>query len=184
MAGILTVQTIQGPTSGANANKVIIPAGQTLDASAGGVTLPAGVGGKILQVVTHTFTDASNISSSSFTDATNSSVSITPTSSSSKILVIANLQLGNGGNVQNSDGEFRIVREGTTEVIKAVHRTYDYGGSAVYIHVSHGLNALDSPNTTSTIGYKVQIRVINTAAFALNDEPSSTSSITLMEIAQ
>jgi hypothetical protein len=49
MAGILTVQTIQGPTSGANANKVIIPAGQTLDASAGGVTLPAGVGGQVVQ---------------------------------------------------------------------------------------------------------------------------------------
>ena len=31
MAGTLVVQTLQGPTSGANANKVIIPSGQTLD---------------------------------------------------------------------------------------------------------------------------------------------------------
>ena len=37
MAGTLTVQNIQGPSSGANANKIIIPAGQTLDAS--GATL-------------------------------------------------------------------------------------------------------------------------------------------------
>jgi hypothetical protein len=184
MAGILTVQTIQGPTSGANANKVIIPAGQTLDASAGGVTLPAGVGGKVLQVVSNTFTDATNITSSSFSDATNSSVSITPSSNSSKILIVASLQLGAGGSVTNSDGEFRIVREGTTEVIKAVHRTYDYGGSGVYAHVSHSLNILDSPATTSTIGYKVQLRVLNTVALAINDEPSSTSTITLMEIAQ
>ena len=38
MASELIVQTIKGPTSGANANKVIIPSGQTLDASAGTVS--------------------------------------------------------------------------------------------------------------------------------------------------
>ena len=35
MASEIIVQTIKGPTSGANANKVIIPSGQTLDASNG-----------------------------------------------------------------------------------------------------------------------------------------------------
>ena len=35
MASELIVQTIQGPSSGANANKVLIPSGHTLDASAG-----------------------------------------------------------------------------------------------------------------------------------------------------
>jgi len=43
MASELYVETLKGLTSGANANKVIIPAGQTLDASAGGVTLPSEV---------------------------------------------------------------------------------------------------------------------------------------------
>ena len=38
MASELIVQTLKGPTTGANANKVIIPSGQTLDASAGTVT--------------------------------------------------------------------------------------------------------------------------------------------------
>lgn len=41
MAGTLTVQNLQGPSSGANANKIIVPSGQTLDASAGFVP-PAG----------------------------------------------------------------------------------------------------------------------------------------------
>ena len=41
MASELTVQTLRGPTSGTNANKVIIPSGQTLDASNGFVA-PAG----------------------------------------------------------------------------------------------------------------------------------------------
>ena len=41
MSGTIVVQNIQGPTSGANANRIIIPSGQTLDASAGFVP-PAG----------------------------------------------------------------------------------------------------------------------------------------------
>ena len=41
MASEIIVQTIKGPTSGANANKVIIPSGQTLDASEGFIP-PAG----------------------------------------------------------------------------------------------------------------------------------------------
>jgi hypothetical protein len=39
MAGTLTVQTLQGPSSGANANKLLIPSGQTLDVS-GGTFIP------------------------------------------------------------------------------------------------------------------------------------------------
>jgi hypothetical protein len=41
MASEITVQTIKGPTSGANANKVIIPSGQTLDTSSGAIIHPA-----------------------------------------------------------------------------------------------------------------------------------------------
>lgn len=41
MAGTLQVENLIGPTSGANANKIIIPSGQMLDASAGFVA-PAG----------------------------------------------------------------------------------------------------------------------------------------------
>jgi len=42
MAGTLTVQNLQGPSSGSDANKVIIPSGQTLDVSAGTFTPSAG----------------------------------------------------------------------------------------------------------------------------------------------
>ena len=41
MASEIIVQTLKGPSSGANANKVIIPSGQTLDASSGFIP-PAG----------------------------------------------------------------------------------------------------------------------------------------------
>ena len=62
MAGTLTVQNLQGPTSGANTNKVIIPSGQTIDASAGTLVPSAG---QVVQVVrwnpvVNTTTSASN----------------------------------------------------------------------------------------------------------------------------
>ena len=42
MAGTLQVENLIGPTTGANTNKVVIPAGQTLDASAGTLVPSAG----------------------------------------------------------------------------------------------------------------------------------------------
>lgn len=42
MAGTLTVQNLQGPSSGANANKLLIPSGQTLDVSGGTLVPSAG----------------------------------------------------------------------------------------------------------------------------------------------
>lgn len=48
MAGTLTVQNLQGPSSGANANKIIVPSGQTIDAS-GGTLVPSA--GQVVQTV-------------------------------------------------------------------------------------------------------------------------------------
>jgi len=70
MAGILTVQTIQGPTSGVDANKVIIPSGHTLDISAGGL-IPEN--GQILQ------TKVWEISPVSISTAGSWAVTTTPT---------------------------------------------------------------------------------------------------------
>ena len=53
MASELIVQTIQGPSSGANANKVLIPSGHTLDVS-GGTFKPSS--GQIVQE--HTFVNS------------------------------------------------------------------------------------------------------------------------------
>lgn len=54
MASELIVQTIQGPSSGANANKVLIPSGHTLEVD--GITGLAG--GNLMQVGVHDYTPA------------------------------------------------------------------------------------------------------------------------------
>ena len=54
MAGTLTVQNIQGPASGANANKIILPSGQTLDAAALEVAQLTGPSGaSLINIVDH-----------------------------------------------------------------------------------------------------------------------------------
>lgn len=77
----LQVENLIGPTSGSNANKVIIPSGQTLDASNGFVA-PAG---SVIQTV-NTATTA-DFSTNSTSMQTVLSCSITPKFSTSKVLI-------------------------------------------------------------------------------------------------
>ena len=79
MASELTVQTIKGPTSGGNANKILVPSGHTLDASA--ATLVPSTG-QVLQYKSNTSTGYTSHSSTSFT-ASNLKIDITPKSASS-----------------------------------------------------------------------------------------------------
>ena len=64
MASELTVQTLRGPTSGADANKIIIPPGHTLDASSG-LEMPAG---SLVQIKTVTTGHNVNWSTAAWND--------------------------------------------------------------------------------------------------------------------
>jgi len=55
-------------------------------------------GGKVLQVVSVTKVDAFTTTSASFVDVTGLTVSITPSATSSKILILSTFQAGNSGN--------------------------------------------------------------------------------------
>ena len=77
MASELTVQTLRGPTSGANANTVLIPSGQTLHAPGHVIQVVHRVGGdRITTTTTNTWT------------AANLDLSITPKFVNSKILLL------------------------------------------------------------------------------------------------
>jgi hypothetical protein len=82
MAGTLTVQNLQGPSSGANANKIIVPSGQTIDASAGTLVPSAG----------HTVQTVWSPVAASFDTTTNAyitqaSVTFTPKFTGSRVIV-------------------------------------------------------------------------------------------------
>ena len=157
MASELYVETLKGLTSGANANKVIIPAGQTLDI-AGDWTPPAGT---VLQVVSETYTTRFYTNSTSYVD-TGFSVDITPTSSSSKILIIGHSVAGisdagysvhvrlGGTTSTNFYGTSTSNSEQQNTVSKKLAHTY--GSDSI------SLSFLDSPASTSTQSYHWRLK--------------------------
>ena len=182
MASELIVQTLKGPTSGANANKVIIPSGQTLEIDAW--TPPAGTA---LQVVSVTKTDVSSTTSTTYVDVAGLSVSITPVSASSTILILANISFGS-----SADGAVQVVRGSTPIAVgttgSAMNSLGQSAAASVNFVQSTSISHLDSPNTALSTTYKVQFRchVSGTTYInrrAVNASFDAASSITLMEIA-
>ena len=84
MAGTLTVQNIEGPSSGSDANKVIIPSGQTLDVS-GGTLVPSA--GQVVQLVTAQDGSNDNVTvASTWVHIGCCDISITPKLSGSRLV--------------------------------------------------------------------------------------------------
>ena len=156
-----------------------------------------GRAGNILQVKQSVKTDtATTTSTNTFVD-TGLSVSITPSSASNKILVIANLSFS-AGDRQNI--AWRLVRDSTDLYMgdAASNRTRASGAVRVADHQdAEHQNCtsvfLDSPNTTSATTYKVMwCRTYSTYAIFMNrayedtdndDRTRVPSSITVQEVA-
>jgi len=132
----------------------------TLDLTGKTVTLPAGTGGKILQVVQGTKTSAFSTSSTSWTTVTGLSASITPSSTSSKILVMCSVPYSNHSNT----AFIRLTRGGTVLLegdsagsrTRAMAASNDWGSEVNADVFSY--TYLDSPATTSSITYYPQVK--------------------------
>ena len=144
----------------------------------GSARLPAGSVLQVKQAVVHGTQQATT--STSFIDATGLTVDITPTSASSKILVMAHIEAGMGASGANTTNRYQVVRNGTFIGMQSA-RHYDYGGTGVYGAQSIALTILDAPATTSSVTYKVQLQFLNGSNAFINAENGS-SSITVMEI--
>lgn len=139
-------------------------------------------GGKVLQVVSATTTTQTTITSGSLTD-TGITVNITPTLSTSKILVIVGYTLFTERLANRIDVGAALKRGGTTIMnwlapefvkLKVV------GSSDMQLGLVGGFNYLDAPATTSATTYKVQgLADSCTTYWQYNNAPST---ITLMEI--
>jgi len=134
-------------------------------------------GGKVLQVVQASTSTQAESTSSTYAD-TNLSATITPSSTSSKVLVLAAQQITSAGG--RAVAAVNIVR-GATQVIEFNQISNPDNQSG-----THYLPYLDSPSTTSATTYKTQIKRIDqsgTVQAQRNDvSGNATSVITLMEI--
>jgi len=112
---------------------------------------------RVLQVVSLNYTDTfyHTSSTNTYIDITGFSQSITPVSSSSKILILVNL--GRAGTYSNG---FRVVRDSTPIGISDYGSGWTGGFISGYDGTTHGMSAsttiLDEPATTSAITYKLQ----------------------------
>jgi hypothetical protein len=172
----ITVKELEAPTG----FDLKIAAGETLDLkSQGSVIMPTGSILQVKQQVYPTFTQIANSSSHVDTGLT---LAITPTSTSSKILVTINVNLNT-----NNAGEQRIngilVRDNTT--IETFTNLLGLTASNPSVQVP--IVYLDSPSTTSSITYKLQVRGHSGSTFRINNwyftNGDATSTITLMEVA-
>jgi len=140
-------------------------------------------GGKVLQVVQGTTTTEVSTTTSTWIDS-GLTASITPSSTSSKILVIFSTVLRAGMGSDNQGG-VRLVRGSTTIQDYGISTFGMYEASSnTLMYGSFSANYLDSPATTSATTYKYQGRNYSTGTFYMNSNSGSSSdaSIILMEI--
>ena len=141
--------------------------------------------GTILQVVSTTKTDTFSTTSTSFVDVTGLTATITPSSSSSKVLVIADVSVSQA---TASDGRVQFLR-GATVIPASIDVAHASSTSPLgNVSYSFGHTYLDAPSSTSALTYKMQARVLSGGTLFVNRRAVDTSftvpsSITLIEVA-
>jgi hypothetical protein len=158
--------------------------GQVLQTNGSGVLSFAGVSasaGQVIQVVTATDSTQRNTTSTSFVTASNTlSVSITPSSASNKIMVIASFN----SKASNGNPYALTLFRGATDLGSG---TYGMAlmtsvEAVANINTRPCLSILDSPSTTSATTYQVYIRCVGADTTAFLNGDSTKGTITCMEI--
>ena len=134
MASELTVQTLRGPTSGANADTVLIPSGQTLHAP-----------GHVIQVIQNIGTV---VTTNSSTPTTVASASIT-IQSTNKVYAAC---VGDMNNTGTSAWNYYRIYRGSTAVSK---RYIGQGGESSH-NLPFSIFYLDQPGSSGTYTYTLK----------------------------
>lgn len=142
--------------------------------------LPAG---SVLQVVTGTAGTQVDTTGTAYVDS-GLSASITPRSSSSKILVLVSQVFGVRRNDPYHAARLAVVRN--TTVLHFVVADTELNATRNEFHASpSAISVLDSPATTSSVTYKTQLACVHgvSSETASVNTRNSTATIILMEIA-
>ena len=175
MAGLARGKLIYGDTSGdpaalavGSANEVLTHDGTDFDWAA------AAAGGKVLQVVSDTFTQGNwQTCSSSYVTASGFDLSITPAATTSKILLLANAYVHSQYNTDTVDWAFY---RDSTQIKLGNHNlkgSYDQYHNLSWIYI-------DSPSSTSSIDYTLKLHPNGTGCVQLRS--NGQNSFVLMEI--
>ena len=150
----LHVENLKGLSSGGNANKIIVPSGQTLDASAGVLTPSAN---QIVQSVTGRFTTTYTVSTQGYTSV--GSLAITPKFANSKILITTtnHVYVNSGTANEWRAANVKLLRDSSEILEGSQYDTglYSNSGTTRFM-VASTVQHHDTPNTTSAVTYSIQ----------------------------
>lgn len=186
----LNVKNLQGISP---SNRVTVPTGQVLYAP-----------GHVLQVVQTVKTDSWTAApgTGAYSQVTGFSASITPASTSSKIMVMINAHVGYASYMMKAlvkrNGSIIVQGDASGTKPRVSFGINGYAGSTTYdqyhIHPT-AFNYLDSPGTTGVCTYTLELGCYSSYTVTLNRnytqqessgdyDPLPASTFTLMEIAQ
>ncbi len=170
--------------SGSGANLTSIPSAQLTGAlpAISGTNLTGISGGKVLQVIVGTTNTRVGATSNAWLD-TNLSASITPSATSSKVLVMVTGDVQSDAWKNGSVTVFRGGTGGTNLGSSSYGIQYLKGVSSACGHAV-SFNVLDSPSTTSSTSYLVKI-INNTGSGTIylpHNSGHNVNTIVLMEI--
>ena len=153
----ITLTTVGSGT--VNTSNIVDDAVTTAKINDGAITsakLDSGLAlGKIGQVV-HSQQNPNIYSGATGYVDTGASATITPSSSSSKIIVILNSTAGGVRTGGENKAQFGLTRDnGATFLTEKRIENYDYGLSGTYNLTPFSIQYVDSPSTTSAITYKI-----------------------------
>ena len=171
------IQSISGSgtvTLGTSGETFTVPSGVTITNSGTATGF-----GKILQVLNATMNTETVMNNNTWTDV-GITLAITPSSSSSKVLIQANAA-GCGKATNNTYLELKLLRDTTDLIVIEQRGGYTADTSANKVG-SCACTYLDSPSTTSATTYKLQGRSGSNNAYAQVGDSNPYSTITLMEI--
>lgn len=152
--------------------------------------------GSVLQVVSTTKTDTFSTTSGTYAQVTDLVVNITPSSTSSKFLVMASVPNSSAGGSSGQQAMLAVYRDSTNLIVpdSPGSRAPAYGTFVRFgdVELEPGsFTILDSPATTSTLSYSVYFKsggstaYINRSSADTNSSsyPRGVATITVMEVA-
>lgn len=138
--------------------------------------------GSVLQVVSANLNTLVQVTSTSYAEVSGFTATITPTSATSKFLIIC--KLGSVGHTDSNNGAFMKLYRGNTSLDDSTSFIYTASGNP---GIPATLSYLDSPNTTSAIDYKLRVQsaagTVRINGIGQNTNLFSASSYTVLEIA-
>ena len=181
MAGGTDGNLITYDASGDPAYVTTGSSGQVLTSGGTGVAptfQAAAGGGKVLQVV-GALGNSSTYLNNSWTDIASSSITITPSATTSKILLFWN----SGGQAEGNTGDISLKVNSSEDGDLVVRNRYSYSATSTHTPMPLAVTHLDNPNSISAITYKLIMKTSTTTYIFMNSYTGTNSfQVVAMEI--